>query len=288
MNPHLLSIRPTIEQRVTEAVSQQAFYNRGTLPPFRLPIAARMMVDGLLQSIDDNTVDSTQVGAQGKGLYDQGFGLSTLLASQSAAVLAFVEQVAEEIPLNSIRFTTLFFQALIGGFVQAEKDDIKLQQVEMERAYLHTVAEEQEQARQLRDVVRELSTPIVPIYEGILVLPLVGAIDDQRANEINEQLLEAIVQYQAEHVIIDITGVLVMDTNTTNLLLMTARAVSLLGSRVVLVGISPEVAQTVVSIGSNLHDMKTLSNLQAGLAYALSENGLSVQPIVDLELEQGA
>ena len=288
MNPHLISIRPTIEQLVSEAVSQQAFYNRGTLPPFRLPIAARMMVDGLLQSIDTNTVDSVQVSSQGKGLYEQGFGLSTLLASQSASVLAFAERSSDEMSLDSIRFTSLFFQSLVGGFVQAEKDDIKLQQVEMERAYLHTVAEEQEQARQLRNVVRELSTPIVPIYEGILALPLVGAIDDQRANEINEQLLEAIVQYQAEHVIIDITGVLVMDTNTTNLLLMTARAVSLLGSRVILVGISPEVAQTVVSLGSNLHDMKTLSNLQAGLAYALSENGLSVQPIANLELERGA
>ncbi|NOK62281.1 MAG: hypothetical protein GFH27_549331n20 [Chloroflexi bacterium AL-W] len=287
MNPHLIAIRPTIEQRVTEAVSQQAFYNRGTLPPFRLPIAARMMVDGLLHGIDSNTIDSPQIGTQGKSLYEQGFGLPTLLASQSAAVLVFAEHASTEIALDAIQVAGRFFEALISGFVQAEKDDIKHQQTEMERAYLHTVAEEQEQARQLRDVVRELSTPIVPIYEGILVLPLVGAINDQRANEINEQLLEAIVQYQAEHVIIDITGVLVMDTNTTNLLLMTARAVSLLGSQVILVGISPEVAQMVISIGSNLHDMKTLSNLQAGLAYALAENGLSVQPISELEIEGG-
>ena len=125
---------------------------------------------------------------------------------------------------------------MIDSFVITEQAEIEHQRAEMERAYISTVVEQQEQQDLLRNTIRELSTPIIPVYEGILVLPLVGSIDSRRAAEITERLLEAIAAQQAEIVIIDITGVSLIDTSTANHLLMTTRAANLLGSRVVLVG----------------------------------------------------
>ncbi len=127
-----------------------------------------------------------------------------------------------------------------------------------------------------RQALRELSTPIVPVLEGVLVLPLVGSIDTRRAQQIMETLLEAIGRHQAEVVLIDITGVPVVDTGVAYHLLQVTHAASLLGSACVLVGISPEVAQTIVSMGVDLSEIATRSNLQSGIAYALSKMGKEI------------
>ncbi|HEX5692944.1 MAG TPA: STAS domain-containing protein [Roseiflexaceae bacterium] len=127
-------------------------------------------------------------------------------------------------------------------------------------------------------LIMELSAPIVPIHEGVLVLPLVGAVDSRRASQIMEAALEQIVAYQADVLILDITGVPIVDTGVANYILQMARAVTLLGSRVVLVGIGAEIAQTIVQLGVDLRDMTTLANLQAGIAYALAQQGFAIQP----------
>jgi rsbT co-antagonist protein RsbR len=129
---------------------------------------------------------------------------------------------------------------------------------------------------QLREAIQELSTPIIPLYTGVLAVPLVGRVDSQRAQVLTEALLEAIAREQAEIVLLDITGVAVVDTNVANHLIQTARAAALLGSQVVLVGISAEVAQTLVQLGLDLGQLVTLSNLQSGLEYALSRQGLAI------------
>jgi rsbT co-antagonist protein RsbR len=129
---------------------------------------------------------------------------------------------------------------------------------------------------QLREAIQELSTPIIPLYIGVLAVPLVGRVDSQRAQVLTEALLEAIAREQAEIVLLDITGVAVVDTNVANHLIQTARAAGLLGSQVVLVGISAEVAQTLVQLGLDLGQLVTLSNLQSGLEYALSRQGLAI------------
>ena len=129
---------------------------------------------------------------------------------------------------------------------------------------------------QMREAIQELSTPIIPLYTGVLAVPLVGRVDSQRAQALTEAMLEAIAREQAELVLLDITGVAVVDTNVANHLLQTARAAALLGSQVVLVGISAEVAQTLVQLGLDLGQLVTLSNLQSGLEFALSRQGLAI------------
>ena len=107
-------------------------------------------------------------------------------------------------------------------------------------------------------------------------MPLVGTIDSYRASQIMETLLEGIARQQADVVIIDITGVPVVDTGVGNHLLQAAQAAELLGARVILVGISAEVAQTMVQLGINLSRIVTLATLQAGIEYALDLQGLAI------------
>ncbi|NJP05374.1 MAG: PAS domain S-box protein [Chloroflexaceae bacterium] len=124
------------------------------------------------------------------------------------------------------------------------------------------------------DAIRELSTPLLPLADGVLAMPLVGAIDTQRAQQVTETLLEGVSHYRTNTVIIDITGVKVVDTQVAQALMQTAQAVKLLGAQVILTGIQPQIAQTLVQLGVDLQGLVTRSTLQSGISYALqAQNG---------------
>lgn len=120
-----------------------------------------------------------------------------------------------------------------------------------------------------RAALRELSTPLIPLDDHIVVMPLVGSIDTNRAQQVMETLLEGIAAQQADYAIIDITGVPVVDTQVAYALVRTAQAVQLLGSQVVLTGIGPSMAQTLVTLGADLSSIVTRGALQSGIAYAM-------------------
>lgn len=141
--------------------------------------------------------------------------------------------------------------------------------LENQRLYQAISAERDRLARVL-ETVQELSTPVVPVLEGILILPLIGFIDSDRAQRVMEGLLNGIVQYRAQVVILDVTGVPVVDTGVADHLVRAARAAGLLGAQPILVGIRPEVAQTIVGLGVHLHEIATRGDLRDGLEYALS------------------
>lgn len=122
-----------------------------------------------------------------------------------------------------------------------------------------------------REALREVSTPLIPLADDVVVMPLVGAIDSSRAQQIMEVLLEGIAAYQADTVLLDISGVRVVDTQVADALLRSARAVQLLGAQIVLTGISADVAQTIVHLGADMGRILTRANLQEGLRYALEE-----------------
>ena len=124
-----------------------------------------------------------------------------------------------------------------------------------------------------QEVILSLATPIVPVIEGIIVMPLVGSIDSQRARQIVDSLLEATESQAPQIVIIDITGVPEVNTEVANHLLQAVRAVRLLGAQCVLVGIGPDVAQTIVELGVDLSGVITRSDLQGGIEYALQALG---------------
>lgn len=123
---------------------------------------------------------------------------------------------------------------------------------------------------QQSSALQELSTPILAINESTVIMPLIGAIDSQRAQLIMDTLLSDIARTRATIVIMDITGVSVVDTQVANVFIRTAQAVRLLGADVVITGIRPEIAQTLVGLGVELGDIITRSTLQMGIAYALN------------------
>jgi anti-anti-sigma regulatory factor len=131
---------------------------------------------------------------------------------------------------------------------------------------LHQLTEEQQQ---LQATVMELSAPLLPLLPGVLVLPLIGAIDSRRAERMLEAELEAIIREQATVVLIDITGTTVVDTGVAMQLIRSAEAARLLGCRTILVGVQPEIAQTLVGLGVALSGLMTRSTLAAGLQDAL-------------------
>jgi rsbT co-antagonist protein RsbR len=122
----------------------------------------------------------------------------------------------------------------------------------------------------------ELSTPVIQVWEGVIALPLVGAISSVRAKEILEKLLNAVVTYEADVVILDITGVPVVDSQVANRLMRTVEAVRLLGSDAIITGINPIIAQTLVQLGVDLGTLVTKSSLRAGLKQAFRQLKLQV------------
>lgn len=118
-------------------------------------------------------------------------------------------------------------------------------------------------------IIRELATPLLPIAEHALLLPIVGAIDAERAQRIIEQLLQAITDQGADTAIIDITGVRSVDAQVAEALVHAAHGVRLLGAKVVLTGIQPSIARTLVEMGVDLGDLATTGTLQEGIARAL-------------------
>ena len=137
--------------------------------------------------------------------------------------------------------------------------------------------EAEARARQLQEemlalqeaTVRALSTPLLPIAEGVVVMPLIGYIDARRAEQVLETLLPGIVENQASIVILDVTGVPIVDAEVANALMQAARAVELLGAEVVLTGIQPAMARTLVEVGVELGRIRTRSTLRGGIAIAL-------------------
>ncbi|WP_437494216.1 PAS domain S-box protein [Sorangium sp. So ce1014] len=152
--------------------------------------------------------------------------------------------------------------------VIAEGYDVtELRRAEAERAALQEQMIDAQEA-----TIRELSTPLIPLDAGILVMPLVGRLDRVRIEQLLERLLRGVVAQRAATVILDVTGVPVVDTEIADSLLRAAQAVKLLGAEVILTGVGPEVAQTMVGIGIDLREIVTLSSLQSGLHHALGRS----------------
>ncbi len=122
-----------------------------------------------------------------------------------------------------------------------------------------------ERQQTLNELVNALSLPLIPISADVLVAPLVGNLDTGRADQLTNRVLEEIVSRRARTVIIDVTGVAVVDTNLAQVLVRAAEATRLLGAQIVLAGIRPEVAQTLVSLGVDLSGLRTVATLQEGL-----------------------
>jgi rsbT co-antagonist protein RsbR len=143
----------------------------------------------------------------------------------------------------------------------------------------------QERERVIRDqqeAIRELSTPALQVRERLLILPIIGILDAQRARQLTEQLLKGIRKHRAKVVVIDITGVPDVDESVANSLVQTVDASRLMGAAVIITGLSSEIAETLVTIGVDLSKMDTLGDLQEGIEEAERLLGFKVVRIDDV------
>lgn len=169
---------------------------------------------------------------------------------------------------------------------QADRDAQERQRelaalVEQRTSELRVTIERLEQAQDALQAqaatIQQLSIPIVQVWDGILLVSLVGHIDGRRAQHLIEMLLDSIRQRRARLVLLDVTGVTIMDTAVAGYLMRTVQAVKLLGAQTMLVGISPQIAQTLVTLGVDLGSMVAAADLQQGLEMAMAKIGLSVR-----------
>ena len=142
------------------------------------------------------------------------------------------------------------------------------------------VQERERIIREQQEAIRELSTPVLQVRERLLILPIIGVIDPQRARQLTEQLLHGIRATRGKVVVIDLTGVAAMDSSIANHLVQTVEASRLLGATVIVTGLSPAIAQTLVNIGVDLGKMNTVGDLQGGIEEAERLLGYRVAQIV--------
>jgi rsbT co-antagonist protein RsbR len=133
------------------------------------------------------------------------------------------------------------------------------------RAYQAELEEKLATIEKQRAAIRDLSTPIMEVWDGVLCLPVVGIMDTARSADMTSELLQAVVEKKTRCTIIDITGIDVMDTRTVDHFMRMARAVRLLGAECVLTGVNPHIAQTVVQMGIDLTNIVTHRTLHEAL-----------------------
>jgi len=164
------------------------------------------------------------------------------------------------------------------GQVAARTADLEAERSELDRA-LSELQTSTAARLALAETVRDLSTPVIRVYEQILVLPIIGDIDAERAQQIETSLLAGIVRYRATEVLLDLTGVPFVNTAVAAYLMRASRAAQLIGCGVTIVGISPTVAQSLVHLRVDFSGIATRANLQSGLVHALRKRNLSIRRI---------
>lgn len=239
---------------VVDSAGKIARYNQRFLELWRIP-------PDIIATGDDNTV----LGYAINQLHDpQAFlqGVQALYArpeAESFDVLEFADERVFERYSRPQRIGNT-----VVGRVWSFRDVTARVQSEQQRLEL------QEQTVQIQaTALVELSTPLIPITERAVVMPLIGNIDPQRAERMMETLLDGVAEHRALLVILDVTGVTEVDTQVVHLIVQAAQAARLLGAQVILTGIQPTTAQLIVNLGITLDEVKTYSTLQVGIAEAL-------------------
>jgi rsbT co-antagonist protein RsbR len=192
----------------------------------------------------------------------------TIINKSWQDILPFQRKDGTKLLVSSSGFLVYNEKGDLSNFIGIFRDITQQLKEEEERQAL-----QQQVIDAQRTAIRELSTPLIPLSSTVVLMPLVGSIDSQRAQMVMEVLLEGIAHYQSDTAIVDITGVKVIDTQVANALIQAAQAAKLLGSQTILTGIGPAMAQTLVHLGADLSTLITRGSLQAGIAEAMKREG---------------
>jgi rsbT co-antagonist protein RsbR len=282
MRQWLEGVRALLVQRTLTILRANVMHNRSGLPPFRLPQVAEQLIAEFGDFLAHR--DEQRAVAFGGRLGQQGLGLRGLLAVNQSLIKE-LWQLANDTtatvmhsPESASALSVLhqFLTQLSWGLSSSELQAVTQQRNEMQGALERAINNREQE---LHQVILDLSTPVMPLLDQILVLPVIGKVDVERAAIITERLLAATTERRARIIIIDISGIPDSDASVAEALLRTARAVQLLGALVVLVGIRADVARELAQLNIDLTGIPTRATLQDGLQWALRELGLGILPL---------
>jgi anti-anti-sigma regulatory factor len=229
----------------------------------RWPDAPPVLRDGLAcASLDlrDRPVGLIVLAGRSSGL---------AFSSEDLELLSAVSGIAAMALTNAEGYAA---QAALIRDVERQAAEAMRASDDKERA-LREVDQKLEIIERQRFAIQELSTPVLQLWTNVLAMPIIGVVDSRRSAEIMERLLSEITAKQSRFVILDITGVEIVDTKTADHFIKVIKAAELLGTRCILTGIRPAVAQTLVEIGVDLSSIITLRTLQDGLRECLRQMG---------------
>lgn len=215
----------------------------------------------------------TELFPHGLNFSDLRFFVTKLRELALAAVTEDRRSAVEAWGFEHLALCTTHFMVKRDDDMQQRAAKRDVERFETQLADLRVALDEK---TRLLEVIREASTPIAPVVRGILVVPLVGTFDSFRAQLLIEKLLDEIARSKARVAILDISGVPVFDTESAQMLIRLARTVRMLGARTYLVGLSPDIARTIVALDVDLSDLTTLGTLQDGLARALAAQRMRI------------
>jgi rsbT co-antagonist protein RsbR len=184
-----------------------------------------------------------------------GGGFREALAA-AAARERELEHLRQSLEVTVVERTARMEQALRDAEARADEQAHLLMELEQQRA-----------------VVREMSVPVIPVSNTILVMPLVGALDTERLRDLQAEALRSVVRTSARYLVLDITGVSVVDSQVAQGIMTVVEALRLLGAVAMLVGIRPEIAQTIVGLGLHLRGLQTYSDLRLALDAIAEQEG---------------
>ncbi|MEX2355884.1 MAG: STAS domain-containing protein [Thermaerobacterales bacterium] len=230
-----------------------------------------------------NGITREEISTEAAGIYDQ--YIAALKTGKFEELQDYARNIWEKIIPRGVKTQEIMGVVLLlrdviarSLFAQHQHDLKKLNQIldAYEPAANHIVTvvaggfldERERTIQDQQEAIRELSTPVLQVREGLLISPIIGLIDSQRARQVTEQLLHAIRSHRARVVVIDLTGVAGMDSIVANHLVNAVEAARLVGAKVIVCGLSPEIAQTLVRIGVDLSMMNTVGDLQGGIEAA--------------------
>lgn len=229
----------------------------------RWPEAPAVMCDGIAcvsLDIRDRPIGLIAVAGKVSGL---------ALSEEDLELLSAVAGIAAMALTNAEGYTAQ--QELIRSVERQAAE--ALRESDAKETALHELDQKLEIIERQRFAIQELSTPVLQLWTNVLAMPIIGVVDSRRSAEIMERLLSEITARQSRFVILDITGVEIVDTKTADHFIKVIKAAELLGTRCVLTGIRPAVAQTLVEIGVDLSSITTLRTLQDGLRECLRQMG---------------
>ncbi|HVS25499.1 MAG TPA: STAS domain-containing protein [Gammaproteobacteria bacterium] len=287
------SVHLKVDETVTTLLSELATHLREHRTQLRQEWAQRITKARLLTAMTEQ-----EVFTEATAVYDQ--YVEALETGTFEALQAYARNLSERIIPRGVETDEVVGIVLLlrdvlarSLFAKYQADFAKLNRIldayePAANRIANTVAvgfvqERERIIREQQEAIRELSTPVLQVRERLLILPIIGVIDPQRARQLTEQLLHGIRATRGKVVVIDLTGVAAMDSSIANHLVQTVEASRLLGATVIVTGLSPAIAQTLVNIGVDLGKMNTVGDLQGGIEEAERLLGYRVAQIVPIE-----